>query len=828
MRDGLVLVVEGVCVLLLLGVAAAAGVQRHGDKEDSCLYSGISMDVSGLVQKLKLPSSKEVFVVESSKGVRIECRAKSPIRLSTKFEIEKQKFIPPDGRNQSQGVQKAEKVLWKENETNFWSSKTVNCSTGEGACSYQLNLANKPDNVTNCTVGNEVTCTIQNWYEEVQKDRSGGHCEKKNPARRKQKPIYEFSFYNHETKEWTVCNKTGVGKEKSFDNVSQIVCDAMGHSIKDSDSLIIRLSKSFTSTSFFDHGTVNCQESTYLSVSGDFFVMKMGEGDAISEDNIIIIAVLAAVAVLALLFITVGFVRKQRRGGNGPSIVYNSKSTTYHRTNPDGAVLSEGEEDDEEGDTGEGPRVSITINSSSDKEAIAQEEDNRNMLNKILGGSHSVLNPGILINKQTNALQYDKSLEVHRDSFSLDFIIGEGQYGTVYRATARGIKGLNPVCKVAVKQVKNLMDDTQWRTIVDELKILSYLEKHFNLVNIVAANTANLQRREIFLLLEFCPFGDLKTFLLEKKQEFLGSINNVPGHLESEFNWSLLLTWSYSISKGMEYLANKKIMHGDLAARNILIGENNSAKISDFGLSKMMYYNEDYKKTERRMIPWAWMAVEYLQTAQFNLMSDVWSFGVTLWEIFSLGNKPYGLQSYEYMKVRILEGERLESPKTLELHPDGEHIYKQVMVRCWSETPSDRPTFSQICSILAGLLGDQGVRNYQNEEEKYLNKCVRETSETKPTKAPTGYIRVESMDGSSQSQPDTGPCPSQDAGPISIQDAGPGLLQDNPQDYLQPSEVDPSKFAYIELKPEVEPKITELKIELVQSAAPGYSKVASP
>ena len=95
--------------------------------------------------------------------------------------------------------------------------------------------------------------------------------------------------------------------------------------------------------------------------------------------------------------------------------------------------------------------------------------------------------------------------------------------------------------------------------------------------------------------------------------DFLSSYISTLGFLETEFNWSLLVTWSYAISCGMEYLASKKVLHGDLAARNILVGENYSAKISDFGLGKEMYYNQLYKKTDRIVIPWAWMAVEFLQ-----------------------------------------------------------------------------------------------------------------------------------------------------------------------------------------------------------------------
>ena len=151
------------------------------------------------------------------------------------------------------------------------------------------------------------------------------------------------------------------------------------------------------------------------------------------------------------------------------------------------------------------------------------------------------------------------------------------------------------VTKVAVKQAKQLSDTQQFYAIIDELKIMSNLAMHPNLVNLLGACTSNSHLNEVYLLLEFCPFGDLKRFLLEHRERFEASLQNQPGHLESPFNASLLLSWSYSIARGLQYLSTLQIMHGDLAARNILIaGEHPHyvAKISDFGLSKMMYYNQ--------------------------------------------------------------------------------------------------------------------------------------------------------------------------------------------------------------------------------------------
>ncbi|XP_023326587.1 platelet-derived growth factor receptor alpha [Eurytemora carolleeae] len=226
-------------------------------------------------------------------------------------------------------------------------------------------------------------------------------------------------------------------------------------------------------------------------------------------------------------------------------------------------------------------------------------------MSRNLDGNLCRFNPDLTLNAQIQVLEYKRNIfEISRERFDPGMIIGQGQFGTVGLGTLITDSGRRE--KVAVKQAKNHGDRSQWLSIIDELKILSQLERNYSLVNLVGANTLDFQSMgKLYLLLEYCPHGDMKTFLGKNRRNFSPSPISTPGRVENEFNMSLLFTWSYSIAHGMNYLASKKIMHGDLAARNILIGAGYEAKISDFGLSKMMYYNEDYKKTERKMIPWA-------------------------------------------------------------------------------------------------------------------------------------------------------------------------------------------------------------------------------
>lgn len=113
----------------------------------------------------------------------------------------------------------------------------------------------------------------------------------------------------------------------------------------------------------------------------------------------------------------------------------------------------------------------------------------------------------------------------------------------------------------------------------------------------------------------------------------------------------------------MEYLSRRKVLHGDLAARNILLAENNVVKICDFGLAKTMYKNNNYQKKGKDPVPIKWMAIESIRDRLFSTQSDVWSFGIVLWEFFTLAETPYPGMQPEIQYQRLIQGYRLEQPK---------------------------------------------------------------------------------------------------------------------------------------------------------------------
>ncbi|XP_068907472.1 vascular endothelial growth factor receptor 1-like isoform X2 [Tenebrio molitor] len=167
-----------------------------------------------------------------------------------------------------------------------------------------------------------------------------------------------------------------------------------------------------------------------------------------------------------------------------------------------------------------------------------------------------------------------------------------------------------------------------------------------------------------------------------------------------------LLVWSFQVATGMEYLASRKVLHGDLAARNVLLTDGNVVKICDFGLAKKMYQNDIYRKTGDEMLPVKWMAIESITDKIFSIQSDVWSFGIVLWEIFSLAKTPYpGMEYNEYFCEKLLSGYRMKSPQFA-----TNEIY-EIMLHCWNGEHMKRPTFTQLVNKIGSTL-QEPIRNY--------------------------------------------------------------------------------------------------------------------
>ena len=277
------------------------------------------------------------------------------------------------------------------------------------------------------------------------------------------------------------------------------------------------------------------------------------------------------------------------------------------------------------------------------------------------------IDPTLSLNEQFNVFSYVPKLELSRKFFTVsDEMLGAGNFGKVFKGEATGLFYPESKTTVAIKTINNACSKNEVESLFCEIKILSNLSLHFNLVNMMGACTTSPgKHKEMWLLLEFCELGDMKTFMKQNYKELEKCF--ISYKRSGKINNRFLIRWAYDIAKGMEYLTSKHVMHGDLAARNILLSGGKDghliAKISDFGLSKGMYTSKYYKKMERKYVPWKWMAFEFLDNGKFQLKSDVWSYGVVVWELFSFCEEPYERLGFDDVLSKLKEGYYLPCPK---------------------------------------------------------------------------------------------------------------------------------------------------------------------
>ncbi|XP_066583322.1 platelet-derived growth factor receptor alpha-like [Prorops nasuta] len=421
------------------------------------------------------------------------------------------------------------------------------------------------------------------------------------------------------------------------------------------------------------------------------------------------------------------------------------------------------------------------------------------------------LNPDLCVDDQANLLPYDKKYEFPRDRLKLGKQLGAGAFGVVLKANALGITEKEAVTIVAVKMVQSTTDPMYIKALASELKILIHLGKHLNVVNLLGACTKNIIKRELLVIVEYCPYGNLHNYLLKHRKTFINQIDPETGKLNTDIgretlekynkimrenpdailkdsansksgntatyvcvqscnsdtvllkknepyapasllsqldlkkqpgwrsnysgDYNLknlkpicsqdLLSWSFQVARGMDYLSARKVLHGDLAARNILLAEDGVVKICDFGLAKNMYKDDNYKKTGDAPLPIKWMAIESIRDQIFSTQSDVWSFGIVLWEFFTLAKTPYpGMEPIKQYQ-KLLQGYRMEQPEfaTKETY--------NVMLECWKTKPEARPSFPKLVDDIGDLL-EKSVKTYYitlNEPYMDMNRAKFESGQ---------------------------------------------------------------------------------------------------
>ncbi|KAI4890009.1 hypothetical protein NFI96_010860 [Prochilodus magdalenae] len=348
-------------------------------------------------------------------------------------------------------------------------------------------------------------------------------------------------------------------------------------------------------------------------------------------------------------------------------------------------------------------------------------------------------------------LTYDASKwEFPRERLKLGEPLGRGAFGQVVEAAAFGIEKVTTCTTVAVKMLKEGATSSEYRALMSELKILIHIGHHLNVVNLLGACTK--PGGPLMVIVEYCKHGNLSSYLKSKRGEYspfkrprprlvhsraegteedlnegdlgLGTttrldictgtaicsgltgqcVSSTPQEEHESSDWDHLtmedlISYSFQVAKGMEFLSSRKCIHRDLAARNILLSENNIVKICDFGLARDVYKDPDYVRKGDARLPLKWMAPETIFDRVYTTQSDVWSFGVLLWEIFSLGASPYpGVNIDESFCRRLKEGTRMRPPDYA-----TPEIY-QTMLDCWLDRPKDRPTFTELVEHLGNLL----------------------------------------------------------------------------------------------------------------------------
>lgn len=329
----------------------------------------------------------------------------------------------------------------------------------------------------------------------------------------------------------------------------------------------------------------------------------------------------------------------------------------------------------------------------------------------------------IIDEEDTYTMPSTRDYEIQRDRIELGRCIGEGQFGDVHQGVYMSPE--NPALAVAIKTCKNCTSDSVREKFLQEALTMRQFD-HPHIVKLIGVITEN----PVWIIMELCTLGELRSFLQVRK---------------FSLDLASLILYAYQLSTALAYLESKRFVHRDIAARNVLVSSNDCVKLGDFGLSRYME-DSTYYKASKGKLPIKWMAPESINFRRFTSASDVWMFGVCMWEILMHGVKPFqGVKNNDVIG-RIENGERLPMPANC-----PPTLYS-LMTKCWAYDPSRRPRFTELKAQLSTVLEEEKAQ----QEERMRMESRRQATvswdsggadEAPPKPSRPGYPSPRSSEG---------------------------------------------------------------------------------
>ncbi|XP_017119663.1 insulin-like receptor [Drosophila elegans] len=297
--------------------------------------------------------------------------------------------------------------------------------------------------------------------------------------------------------------------------------------------------------------------------------------------------------------------------------------------------------------------------------------------------------------------------EVLRENIIQLAPLGQGSFGMVYEGILKAMSGNGVDRECAIKTVNENATDRERTNFLSEASVM----KEFDTYHVVRLLGVCSRGQPALVVMELMKKGDLKSYLRahrpeERDEAMMAYLNRigVTGNVQPP-TYGRIYQMAIEIADGMAYLAAKKFVHRDLAARNCMVAEDLTVKIGDFGMTRDVYETDYYRKGTKGLLPVRWMPPESLRDGVYSSASDVFSFGVVLWEMATLAAQPYQGFSNEQVLRFVIEGGVMERPENC---PDLLH---RLMQRCWHHRPSARPSFLDIIAYLEQQCPDSDFKD---------------------------------------------------------------------------------------------------------------------